>query len=179
MTKRHELTDEQWEIIRPLLPRPRQKGPGKPGRPVRDQRIIANALFWILLTGAPWRDLPERFGPWRTAYHHFNRWRSTGVFDRIIKALQIRLDRDGYIDWDLWCVDGTNVRASRAAGGASKKASVAGRKSQGTTAWAAREAVSGARSTWLLTAKAHPSASRSPRARSRNRPASARSSKAR
>jgi transposase len=72
MAKHYELTDEQCEIIRPVLPRPRRKGPGKPGRLVRDQRTIANALFWILLTGTPWR----------TAYHHFNRWRSSGAFDR-------------------------------------------------------------------------------------------------
>ncbi len=73
-----------------------------------------NAIFWILKTGAPWRDLPERFGPWQTVYEHFSNWRREGTFQRILEALQIRLDREGKIDWDLWCVDGTQIRAALA-----------------------------------------------------------------
>ncbi len=69
-------------------------------------------------TGAPWRDVPERFGPWQTVYHYFNEWRKQGVYDRIIEALQILLDANDQIDWDLWCVDGSSIRTSRAATGA-------------------------------------------------------------
>ena len=72
---------------------------------------------------------------------------------RILQALHIRLDQDGYIDWDLWCIDGSSVRAARAAAGADKKASNATKTSQKTTRWAAREADSQASSTWLLTAR--------------------------
>ena len=68
-----------------------------------------------------WRDLPERYGKWKSVYHRFNRWRGEGLFDRILKALRIRLDKQGKIDWDLWLVDGSNVRASRAAAGAQKR----------------------------------------------------------
>jgi len=59
---------------------------------------MRNAWFWILHTGSPWRDLPERFGPWKTAYNRFNRWRREGLIDRLLEALQIRLDQDGHID---------------------------------------------------------------------------------
>jgi len=149
MMKRHELTSEQWELIQPLLP-----PVASTGRPPRDRRLMLNGILWVLRTGAPWRDLPERFGPWRTVYGYFQRWRGDGTFDRILETLQIRLDRDGRIDWDLWCIDGSSVRASRAAAGASKKASPDTPTSRKTTRWAAREADSAASSTWLLTAKA-------------------------
>jgi transposase len=115
---------------------------------------MLNGMMWILRTGAPWRDLPERFGPWQTVYDYYKNWRSVGVYGRILKALHIRLDRRGRIDWDIWCVDGSSVRAARAAAGASKKASNATKTSQKTTRWAARVADSPASSTWLLTATA-------------------------
>lgn len=150
MAGRHELTDEQWEIVKPLVEEP----PAPTGRPPREGREMLNAILWILRTGAPWRDLPERFGPWQTAYDYFSGWRSQGTFDRILEALQIRLDREGKIDWDLWCIDGTNVRAARAAAGASKKGAAGIPKNRKTTRWAAREADSAANSTWLLTVRA-------------------------
>ena len=148
--KRHEVTDAQWEVIQRILP----KRTAKTGRPPSDPRLMLNGILWILRTGSPWRDLPERFGPWQTVYDHFAKWRALGAYDRILEALHIRLDADGAIDWDLWCIDGSSVRASRAAAGASKKAAVVTRKSQKTTLWAAREADSTASSTWLLTVEA-------------------------
>lgn len=147
--KRHALTDEQWELVEPFFP----KSTAKTGRPARDRRTLLDAAFWVLATGAAWRDLPERFGPWQSAYHHFNRWRKTGVFARVIEALQIRLDKEGLIDWDLWCVDGASVRASRAAAGATKKVSKPGRTSPTTTRWAAAEAGLDRSSMWSLTAR--------------------------
>jgi len=147
--RRHEVTDEQWEFLAPLIP----KHTAKTGRKPKDLRLMLNGCMWILRTGAPWRDLPERFGKWQTVYDHYRTWRDTGVFDRILQALHIRLDQDGYIDWDLWCIDGSSVRAARAAAGADKKASNATKTSQKTTRWAAREADSQASSTWLLTAR--------------------------
>jgi transposase len=145
--KRHEVTDEQWEVIQPIL----SKRTAKTGRPPSDPRLMLNGILWILRTGSPWRDLPERFGPWQTVYDHFAKWRALGAYDRILEALHIRLDADGAIDWDLWCIDGSSVRASRAAAGASKKAAAGTRTSQKTTLRAAREADSAASSTWLLT----------------------------
>jgi len=146
--KRHELTDPQWELVRPLLP-PRT---ATTGRPPKDPRVMLNGIFWVLHTGVPWRDLPERFGPWQTVYDHFAHWRREGVFERILRALQIRLDREGRLDWNLWCIDGTHIRASRAAAGADKKVSSATRSNRATTHWAAAEAGSDPNSIWLLTA---------------------------
>ena len=93
----------------------------------------------------PRRDLPTRFRPWQTVYDHFRRWRRDGVFARIVEALQLRLDKQGLIDWDLWCVDGASVRAARAAAGTCKKvtrkAAASGTlTSPRTTHWAAAEA---------------------------------------
>lgn len=165
--RRYELTDEEWTLIEPLLPEL-----AGTGRPRRSPREMANALFWVLRSGSPWRDLPERFGPWQTAYHHFNSWRRLGVFERILEALQIRLDAEGHIDWDLWCVDGSSVRASKAAAGAGKKGA---RSSPKTTRWVARAADSGASSTWSLTVTAFPSRSTSRPGKSTSRRSSKRS----
>ena len=160
--KRHELTDEQWELVSPLIP----QACARTGRPARDARQMLNGIFWILGTGAPWRDLPERFGPWQTVHRYFSQWRKAGVFAGIIEALQVELDERGLIDWNLWCVDGANVRAARAAAGADKKVSRGTPTNRPTTRWAAAEAGLDRSSMWLLTATALPSPSKSPRARS-------------
>ena len=158
--RRHELSDEEWALVSPMLPRQARGGRWN------DHRTTLGGMLWILRTGAPWRDLPERFGPWQSVYHRFNRWRGDGTFDRIVKALRIRLDRQGKIDWDLWCVDGTSVRASRSAAGASKKSA---KTSPKTTRWAAREADGGRSSTWSLTVVESPSPPASPRGRRTSR----------
>ena len=144
--RRYELTDEQWEFLKELLPRR-----AATGRPPADLRTVLTAIFWILRSGAPWRDLPERYGPWKTVYHWFNQWRKDGTWDRILERLQIRLDREGRIDWDLWCVDGSSIRASRAAAGGGEKGGPTNRR---ITLWAAQEAGLAPSYTWLLTAKA-------------------------
>jgi transposase len=90
------------------------------GRRRSDLRQVLKGVFWILRTGAPWRDLPERYGPWQTVYPWFNLWRQDGTWDRMLEQLQIRLDGEGRIDGDLWCVDGSSIRASRAAAGTGK-----------------------------------------------------------
>jgi transposase len=159
--RRHELADEQWALLKDMF-----APASKRGRPRADLRQVLNAIFWLLRTGAPWRDLPERYGPWQTVYHWFNQWRRGGTWDRMLQALQIRLDRQGRIDWDLWCVDGTTIRASRAAAGAGKRGA---RKNPQTTLWAAREADSARNCTWLLTAEACRSPLRQRRARRTNR----------
>ena len=81
---------------------------------------MVNGMLWILRTGAPWRDLPEAFGPWQSVFHRFNELRREGVLDRILRRLQRRLAESGGIDDDLWCVDGSSIRAARAAAGAPK-----------------------------------------------------------
>jgi transposase len=113
---RHELTNTQWERLHPLLP------PQKPqtGRPAVDHRRILNGILWILRTGAPWRDLPERYGPWSTVASRFYRWRKIGLFDRLFAAVQQQADAAGQLDWDRHFVDGTVIRAHQHAAGAKK-----------------------------------------------------------
>ena len=143
--RRYELADEQWELIADLFP-PEQGN----GRPWSCHRSMVNAMLWILNAGSPWRDLPERYGPWQTAYNRFNRWRKDGTFDAVLERLQMRLDEEGRIDWDLWMVDGSSVRAHAAAAGGGEKG---GLTSHVTTLWVAREAGLGPKSTWFLTAR--------------------------
>ena len=120
--RRHEVSDQEWEVLKDVLPPRKQRG-----RPPAETRKVLNGMLWILRTGAPWRDLPERYGPWRTVYDRFSLWSKDGTLDRILSTLQVRLDADGRIDWDLFCIDGSVVRASRAAAGARKKTGPASR----------------------------------------------------
>jgi transposase len=112
--EQRELTANQWERLRPLLP------PQKPrtGRPATDHRAVLEGILWVLRTGAPWRDLPARFGSSGTVSSRFDRWRRAGVWDRILAALQAEADADGRFDWTLRCVDGTTGRAHQHAAGA-------------------------------------------------------------
>ena len=137
---RHELSNRAWALVRPLLPA-RATQRGNP----RDQRQLLNGMLWSLRTGAPWRDLPSRYGPWQTVWRNFNEWREAGLLEEIKVALLGQLDEAGALDWDLWCVDGTSVRATRAAAGARKRG--ARTRSPKTTRSAAREEGSAPKST--------------------------------
>lgn len=79
---------------------------------------MLDAMLWVLLTGAPWRDLPERFGPWKTAFGRFRRWTAEGIWDRALERLQME---EPTLDLTLVCVDGSSIRAHRHAAGARKK----------------------------------------------------------
>jgi len=116
---RYELSEQQWARIAPLLPH--RTHHGQAGHPFQNPRPIVNGILWILHTGAPWRDVPERYGPWETVFASFNRWREDGTWVRIAISLLNELDDQGQIDHDLWCIDGSVIRASRAAAGAKKK----------------------------------------------------------
>jgi transposase len=117
--ERHELSEEQWERLAPLLPPQRRDGRG---RPAKDHRLIVNAILWRLATGVPWRDLPARYGSWRTVYSRFRRWQQAGVWERVLAALQAEADAAGALDWRLHFLDGTTVRAHQHAAGAKKGA---------------------------------------------------------
>ena len=114
--ERHALSDEQWACIAEMMP----CNDGA-GRPWAEHRLIIDGILWIHATGAPWRDLPERFGPWKTVYERFRRWVREGFWERILDRLQARRHADGEIDWDLFCIDGSVVRAHKAAAGAGEK----------------------------------------------------------
>ena len=83
---RYDLTDCEWSVIKPLLPN-KSRGVER----VDDRRVL-NGIFWVLRSGAPWRDLPERYGPYTTCYNRFNRWRKAGVWDRLRDAITAAYD---------------------------------------------------------------------------------------
>jgi transposase len=112
--RRYELTDTHWQLIEDLFPNQTM------GRPRRSDRTVLNGIFWILCSGAAWRDLPERYGPWKTVYHRFRQWQASGLFDSILERLHIELDEQGLMDYSTWMIDSTSIRASRAASGAPK-----------------------------------------------------------
>lgn len=118
--RRYELSDRQWARIEPLLPH--RTHHGKAGHPFNDHRPLVNAILWVLHSGAPRRDLPEHYGPRETAFYRFNRWRKDGTWSRLATALLDQMDDEGKIDHDPWCIDGSVIRASRAAAGARKHA---------------------------------------------------------
>lgn len=115
---RGDLTNSQWERLQPRLP---PQTP-KTGRPAHDHRTILNGILWILRTGAPWRDLPERYGPWRTVASRFYRWQRAGVWNQLLAAVQAQADAAGQLNWDIHYVDGTIIRAHQHAAGAKKGA---------------------------------------------------------
>ncbi len=114
MVRRHEVTDEEWARLAPLRP-PEQP---RTGRANKAHRPVVNGILWRLGTGAPWRDLPERYGPWQSVYTRFRRWRLAGVWDRLFAAVQREVDAAGQVDWDVQFVDGTVIRAHQHAAGA-------------------------------------------------------------
>lgn len=103
---RHAMSDSQWEKIRHVIPQTRTGPVSKLG-----DRSFIDAVLYRAKTGIPWRDLPERFGPWKTVYNRFDNWASTGVWEKIFKALREDDEPDGSI------VDGSVVRAHQDAAG--------------------------------------------------------------
>ena len=134
MLARHAITDADWTRIEGLLP----GRPGQPGWLAEDNRLFVDAVLWIARTGAPWRDLPERFGNWNSVWRRFDRWARTGVWARVFGALQ-----DPDLEWLI--LDSTVIRAHPRAAGAKKKRTAPGARK--ARSWAGAGAGSGPRST--------------------------------
>lgn len=81
-------------------------------------RRVVNGILWVNRTGAPWRDLPERYGKWETVASRFYRWRKAGVWDEVLATLQQQADANAEIDWYVHYVDSTVARAHQHAAGA-------------------------------------------------------------
>jgi len=127
--RRYELSDDGWARLASLLPRQTRGGKWA------DHRTVLNGIFWVLNSGAQWRDMPERYGHWETVYGRYRRWTREGLFDTILNTLHVSLDEDGRIDWSVFDVDGSNIRAHRSAGGASHASKKTGPASPPTTPW--------------------------------------------
>ncbi len=128
MVGRGELTDEAWERIAPLLPEN-----GRRGKQWRDHRTVINGILWKIRTGAPWRDLPERYGPWQTCHDRFVRWRRDGTWDRLLAHAQTKSDAVGEVEWEVVSVDSSVSRAHQHAAGARRRRSEADAKRGSST----------------------------------------------
>jgi transposase len=135
---RGDLTNVPWERLHPRLPPPQPQT----GRPAVDHRRILTGIWWVLRTGAPWHDLPERYGPWRTVASRFYRWRKAGVFQQRFDALNQQADATGQLDWDVHGIDSTIVRAHQHAAGA-KQGLPRPKRSTGAKGASARTSTSG------------------------------------
>jgi len=111
--RRYEISDEEWERISKYFP---EKKAGSPGRPPKPARDMINGIVWIARSGAPWRDLPERYGPWETVYTRFRELIANGILIEIFANLNIDADMQ-----DI-SLDSTSVRVHQHASGAKKGA---------------------------------------------------------
>ena len=110
--RRFELTDFEWSVIEPLLP-------NKPRGVARvDDRRVINGIFYVLRTGSPWRDLPERYGPYTTVYNRFNRWAKAGVWLKVFETLAAKSPQS------MQLIDSSIVRAHQHAAGGKKGARI-------------------------------------------------------
>ncbi|MFJ4880754.1 IS5 family transposase [Streptomyces sp. NPDC088745] len=112
--RRHELTDQEWALLSPLIPR------AGTGRPRADDRQVLDGMVYKIRTGIPWRDLPNRYGPWQTVYTRFRRYALAGVFTQVLQQIQAQADAAGDIDW-LVQIDSTIVRAHQHAAATGRK----------------------------------------------------------
>jgi transposase len=109
---RGDLTEVEWRILRVLLSVERKPGKRGRGRPPEDNRNIINGILWRLRTGAPWRDVPEKYGKWNSIYRRFRRWSACGVWESVAIALAETMAESGHYD-----IDSTTVRAHVSAAG--------------------------------------------------------------
>jgi len=110
--RRYELTNSEWKIISKYLP---EKEAGTPGRPPNADRPLVNGIIWIARSGAPWRDMPDRYGAWQTVYTRFRELINNGVLVQIFRDLNIGADMQ-----DI-SMDSTTVRAHQHSAGAKKR----------------------------------------------------------
>ena len=107
-----DLTDEQWNIVERILPADPVREDGR-GRPWSDRRKVLNGVLWILRTGAPWPDLPTRYGSFQTAHRRFQNWVKSGVMEALLLTLAEHLREAGGLDLKECFVDGTFVPAKK------------------------------------------------------------------
>src|SRR5579871_5662315 len=108
-----ELTDEQWDVVAPLIPEKR-RADGK-GRPRVAARAVLDAILWVLWTGAPWRALPGEYPPYQTCHRRLQEWVRERIFMKILRALAEDLRERGKFDLTEAFVDGTHAGAKRGA----------------------------------------------------------------
>ena len=121
--RRHDMSDRLWHILEPLL----SGQPGQWGGQARDNRLFLNAVFWILRTGAPWRDLPPDLGDWKNTHRRFCRWRDKGLWEKILERIIDEPD----MEWLI--IDASHVKVHPHAAGAVGGNEAMGRTKGGST----------------------------------------------
>lgn len=119
---RGDMSDKEWQEIAALLP---PEHPHRRGRPYVEHRHVLNGILWIARTGAPWRDLPERYGPWQTCYDRFRRWERSGIWMQILEKTIAERDARGEVVWVDCALDGSYIKAHPDAAGARHRPSKA------------------------------------------------------
>src|SRR5215216_3142885 len=92
-----DLTEPQWRILAPLFP-PQEMHTDRRGRPFRDPRDVLNGVLWILRTGAPWKDMPDRYPPYQTCHRRYQTWVQDGTLEKVLRALAGDLHERGGLD---------------------------------------------------------------------------------
>ena len=127
-----KLTEEQWLILEPLLPKLRKREDGK-GRPWRNNREVLEGVLWVLKTGARWMDLPKDYPPYQTCHRRFQMWEQDGVMDNILEKISLELFERGVLDLSESFIDGTFAPAKKGANLLEKP-----KKAKGQRSWASR-----------------------------------------
>jgi transposase len=109
---RGDLSEAEWRVLKGLLPVEREAGQRGKGRPPEDNRNVINGILWRLRTGAPWRDVPEKYGNWNSIWRRFRRWSEAGIWESVAIALAETMADSGHYN-----IDSTSVRAHVSAAG--------------------------------------------------------------
>jgi transposase len=109
-----DLTDSQWAVLNPLIPEPSRRKGGR-GRPWKSRRSVLNAVLWVLRTGAPWADLPDRYPPYQTCHRRFQEWVHSGILRGVLDALAADLHARGLLDVRDAFIDGSFAPAKKGA----------------------------------------------------------------
>ena len=114
-----DLTEEQWALIAPLVvdkPRIKRRKIDGRGRPRVPARVVLNGILWILRTGAPWHDLPDRYPPYQTCHRRFQEYCRNGTFEKVLRTLAEDLRDRGKLDLSETFIDGTFAPAKKGGG---------------------------------------------------------------
>ncbi len=133
--KRFDVTNAQWQLVEPIFTFDR-KANERRGRPARNARQLLNGVLWILRTGAPWHDLPERYGPYQTCHRRFQQWVRGGILEGVLWALAEDLRARGKLDLAESFIDASFVEAKKGA-----LQSVRQRWAKGARSWQSQTAM--------------------------------------
>ena len=119
-----ELTEKAWQLLEPLFP---ELPTGRRGRPWRGNREVLDAILWILRTGAPWRDLPEKYPPYQTCHRRFQQGSSDGTLEKVLTAVAGKLEKRRHRNMSECCIDGKFVAAKKGVNVSVRRSAVKGR----------------------------------------------------